>query len=84
MENHLENMHVWIANESYGVSFTVQGRRYGGVTMWSSFITRIPFLRKLNWRYTVQWVAVKMSQDPWMDKAEDKWPSNHVHKLKKV
>src|ERR1700744_1674686 len=32
MENHREKMCVWVANSVYGIDFTINGKKYWGVT----------------------------------------------------
>jgi hypothetical protein len=49
IENKKEHMTVWLAKQTWGLSFTVDGRNYGGVKAWSVWFGgwHIPWRRRL-------------------------------------
>lgn len=59
LENNSERMRIWVANSAWGLDFSVDGRSYGGVTMYSV----IPFVSWIvPWRRKLYNLATRMAK----------------------
>lgn len=57
LQNRTTGMSIWLANPYYGTSFTIDGKKYGGVTFMSSFFGGI-----IPWRRELHYFASKMTK----------------------
>jgi hypothetical protein len=57
LKNHIRKMSIWTANHPYGTSFTIGGRKYGGVnpvSVWFGIL--------IPWRRNLHKFAMKMAR----------------------
>ena len=62
IDNPYEKMELWLANKPWGLSFTVEGRKYGTVNIWSIWFSGY----HIGWRRRLYRLGTKAVETKWI------------------